>query len=78
MSDINWEMKFDLNTLEHLGVKLYTQYPPMIAELNALKQDGQFEIKSYSDLLTQARSYHKDFINKYDEIMEKKNASKES
>lgn len=28
-----WEMKFDLNTLEHLGVKLYTQYPPMIAEL---------------------------------------------
>lgn len=28
-----WEMTFDLNTLEHLGVKLYTQYPPMIAEL---------------------------------------------
>lgn len=26
-------MSFDLNTLEHLGVKLYTQYPPMIAEL---------------------------------------------
>ena len=28
-----WKMSFDLNTLEHLGVKLYTQYPPMIAEL---------------------------------------------
>ena len=28
-----WKMTFDLNTLEHLGVKLYTQYPPMIAEL---------------------------------------------
>lgn len=33
MSKEYWEMSFDLNTLEHLGVKLYTQYPPMIAEL---------------------------------------------
>lgn len=32
-SSATWEMKFDLNTLEHLGVRLYTQYPPMIAEL---------------------------------------------
>lgn len=34
-NDMNkkWEMSFDLNTLEHLGVKLYTQYPMMIAEL---------------------------------------------
>ena len=24
-----WKMSFDLNTLEHLGVKLYTQYPPL-------------------------------------------------
>jgi hypothetical protein len=31
--DVKWEMRFDLNTIEHLGVKLYTQYPPMIAEL---------------------------------------------
>lgn len=30
---VKWEMRFDLNTVEHLGVKLYTQYPPMIAEL---------------------------------------------
>lgn len=29
----HWEMTFDLNTLEHLGVKLYTQYPLMVAEL---------------------------------------------
>lgn len=32
-STTKWEMRFDLNTVEHLGVKLYTQYPPMIAEL---------------------------------------------
>ncbi|MBR7745604.1 ATP-binding protein [Undibacterium baiyunense] len=44
MTDINWEMKFDLNTLEHLGVKLYTQYPPMIAELISNSWDADAKV----------------------------------
>ncbi|MGF6906809.1 ATP-binding protein [Fusobacterium sp. PH5-44] len=28
-----WKMTFDLNTLDHLGVKLYKHYSPIIAEL---------------------------------------------
>lgn len=29
------EISFDLNTIDHLGVKLYSTIPPMIAELVA-------------------------------------------
>jgi hypothetical protein len=36
------EMKFDLNTIDHLGVKLYSSFPPVIAELvsNAYDADA--------------------------------------
>ena len=44
--------------------------------LESMKAGGLFEIKSYSDLLLQARFYHKDFINKYEEIMELKKGQK--
>lgn len=37
------KMTFDLNTLEHLGVKLYTQYPSMIAELISNSWDADAE-----------------------------------
>ena len=29
----HWKMTFDVSTLDHLGVKLYKQYEPIIAEL---------------------------------------------
>lgn len=43
MSVSYWEMSFDLNTLEHLGVKLYTQYAPMIAELVSNSWDAYLD-----------------------------------
>ena len=38
----HWKMTFDLNTLDHLGVKLYKHYEPIIAELlsNSWDADG--------------------------------------
>lgn len=44
-------MEFDVNTLDHLGVRLYKQYPPIIAELvsNSWDADAQnVDIKLYS------------------------------
>lgn len=34
------EISFDLNTIDHLGVKLYSTIPPMIAELVANAWDA--------------------------------------
>lgn len=34
------EMKFDLNTIDHLGVKLYSSFPPVIAELVSNSYDA--------------------------------------
>ena len=41
-------------------------------QVNDLRASGNFEIKTYSELLTQARSYHQDFIAKYDALTEQR------
>lgn len=41
---------------------------------NLLSQTGEISIKSYDDLLTQARAYNKAFIKKYEELTNKKNS----
>lgn len=33
MSQKELQVTFDINTIDHLGVKLYSTIPPMIAEL---------------------------------------------
>lgn len=46
----HWKMTFDLNTLDHLGVKLYKHYEPIIAELisNAWDADStKVQIRLY-------------------------------
>ena len=35
------QVTFDINTIDHLGVKLYSTIPPMIAELVSIP--GDFE-----------------------------------
>lgn len=34
----------------------------------SFRKDGKVFIKSYDELLSQARGYHKEFIKKYDEL----------
>ena len=41
--------------------------------VNDLRSSGSFEVKTYSELLNQARKYHDDFIRTYDELVEKRN-----
>lgn len=45
-------LTFDLNTLDHLGVKLYSQIPPMIAELvsNSWDADASSVIIHFDDI----------------------------
>ena len=33
---------------------------------------GKFKIKSYTEMLKEAKNYHDDFINKYNELYKKK------
>ena len=42
--------------------------------VDSLRSSGDFEIKSYSDLLDQARRYHSDFIDTFDKLSEIKEA----
>jgi len=43
--------------------------------IESLEKDGKIFVKSYSSLLKEARSYHQEFINKYEELQEKKKSN---
>ena len=40
---------------------------------NSLEKTGELFIRSYSDLLRDAKKFNQEFINKYDEIKEAQN-----
>ncbi|EIY6893419.1 ATP-binding protein [Listeria monocytogenes] len=40
----NLTMKFDKNTIDHLGIKLYSSFPPVVAELISNSYDADAEI----------------------------------
>ena len=46
--------------------------------VDSLRKSGDFEIKSYSDLLDQARRYHSDFIDTFDELAELRESNQDS
>lgn len=46
--------------------------------IDSLQKDGKLEIKSYSDLLVQAKKYHKGFIDLYESLKELKEKKKQS
>lgn len=43
MENIGFKMRFDKNTIGHLGVKLYNKFPPVIAELISNSYDADAE-----------------------------------
>lgn len=46
--------------------------------IDSFQKDGKLEVKSYSDLLIQARKYHKGFIDLYENLKELKEKKKQS
>ena len=43
MEDNGFKIKFDKNTIDHLGIKLYSSFPPVIAELISNSYDADAE-----------------------------------
>ena len=43
MSGNGFKIKFDKNTIDHLGIKLYSSFPPVIAELISNSYDADAE-----------------------------------
>lgn len=43
MEDSGFKIKFDKNTIDHLGIKLYSSFPPVIAELISNSYDADAE-----------------------------------
>ena len=40
---VDLKIKFDKNTIDHLGIKLYSSFPPVIAELISNSYDADAE-----------------------------------
>lgn len=43
MNNKGFKIKFDKNTIDHLGIKLYSKFPPVIAELISNSYDADAE-----------------------------------
>ena len=43
MENNGFKIKFDKNTIDHLGIKLYSSFPPVIAELISNSYDADAE-----------------------------------
>lgn len=43
MENSGFKIKFDKNTIDHLGIKLYSKFPPVIAELISNSYDADAE-----------------------------------
>ena len=43
MENSGFKIKFDKNTIDHLGIKLYSSFPPVIAELISNSYDADAE-----------------------------------
>lgn len=64
MTQEELKVTFDINTIDHLGVKLYSTLPPMIAELvsNAWDADAKNVYINFTNNPEKAISVHDDGI----------------
>ena len=79
MEEINQALNYKIFVQKHYRLDKVTTFlmsdrydmdPIVRTNANALEQSGDLFIRSYSDLLRDAKKFNQEFINKYEEIKE--------